>query len=112
MSAWGHFADFPMSGFGSLTLQKRRQSGPGGTSHECQERTIISGTIQKPIGDAVETFHTDKVDAYAGPGAVLFALNNKAPESRVLGDRFASIGYAAAIFGVYRAMQVQACVGS
>lgn len=49
------------------------------------------------IGDAIEMVRTGKVDAWAAPRVVLFALSNKAPGSRVLDDGFANIAFVAMV---------------
>ena len=43
------------------------------------------------ISAAIEMVHANKIDAYAGPRAILLTLNNKASGSRILDDGFASI---------------------
>jgi polar amino acid transport system substrate-binding protein len=49
------------------------------------------------IGAAIEMVHTNKVDAYAGPRAILLTLSNKAPGSRILDDGFADIVWVAMV---------------
>lgn len=49
------------------------------------------------IAAAIELVQGGKVDAYAAPRAVLLALSNKAPGSRVLEDGFATIAWVAMV---------------
>ena len=49
------------------------------------------------IAAAIEMVQGGKVDAYAAPRAVLLALSDKAPGSRVLDDGFATIAWVAMV---------------